>query len=221
MLLCGLVLLMAPQSPPPPRKPAPVGVSVEERVYPKNVDSIIALGMQKKRAGLSLASGFSAFTAAMSGEGTAGFSAVLFTVDTWIQNLAADAADKYLPFKKEDLRNEDLVNAFRVVAFANKPVNMNAAWQAESVKHIVIRDTKKVTVIQPEATEPFDDTVGNAFNAKVNLTGLRAVFDWEKIEDLRKNDAKREFLVTVIGVRTEKDFKVKTKHFDDLRISVR
>jgi hypothetical protein len=221
MMLCGLVLILASQDRAVTKAPAPKGVSVEERVYPKNIDSIIALGLQKKRAGLALSSGFSAITAAMSGEGTVGFSATLFTVDTWIQNLAADAADKYLPFKKEDLRSEDLVNAFRVVANANKPVNMNAARQAESVKHIVIRDTKKVNVIQPEATAPFDDTVGNAFNAKVNLTGLHAFFDWEKIEDLRKNDAKREFLVTVIGDRTEKDFKVKTKHFDDLRISVR
>lgn len=226
MVVWSLVLLLAAQQPASSPSPAatPVvaaeamGVSVVERVYPRNIDQILALGLKKKRAGLGLSSGFSAITAAMSGEGTQGFSATLFTVDTWIQNLAADAADKYLPFKREDLREEDLVNAFRVVAYADKPVNMKASGQAESVKHVVIRDTKKTTAIQPDDTEPFDDTVGNMFNAKVHLTGLRAVFDWEKIEALRKADPKGEFLVTVIGDRSEKDFKVKTKHFDDLRI---
>lgn len=231
MAVWSLVLLLAAQQAVPNPSPAatpvaevaaakePMGVSVVERVYPQNIDQIIALGLKKKRAGLGLSSGFSAFTAAMSGEGTQGFSATLFTVETWVQNLAADAASKYLPFKKEDLREEDLVNAFRVVAYADKPVNMKASGQAESVKHVVIRDTKKTTAIQPDDTEPFDDTVGNMFNAKVELTGLRAVFDWEKIEALRKADPKGEFLVTVIGDRTEKDFKVKTKHFDDLRIA--
>lgn len=196
-----------------------MGVTIEERVYPKSVDSDIALGLKKKRAGLWLSSGFSAITAGLSGQGTAGFSAELFSVDTWIQNLAADAAAKYLPFTKDDLRSEDLVNAFRVVAYADKPVNMKDARLAESVTHVVVRDTKKTTALQPESTEPFDDTVGNLFNAKVELNGLRAVFDWEKVDEIRKSDPKGEFFVTVIGDRSEKNFKVKTHHFEKLRIT--
>ena len=95
MAVWSLVLLLAAQQPAPSQTPVtasqepaaapspePMGVSVVERVYPKNIDQIIALGLKKKRAGLALSSGFSAFTAAMSGEGTEGFSATLFTVDT-------------------------------------------------------------------------------------------------------------------------------------------
>jgi hypothetical protein len=196
----------APAAPAAPVSPL---MSQPEALF--DVDAVIALGLKKKCAGLTLSSTFASALIGLNG-----WRIVIHSPQTWVQTLACEAAAKYMPFTRADIAPEDLRDVLRVVAFPNTPEKMSARNLAENVKHVVVRDAKKKEAIQPLMIARFDDTVGNAFGAELTFYGQRAVFSLPEIARLRALDPKSEFIITVVGDGDQKDFKVKGHHFDNL-----
>ena len=92
------------------------------------------------------------------------------------------------------------------------------ATGSASVEHVILRDEQRRIVIQPTWTEPFDEEVANAMGGRANFKGLNAKFPIDSLKEIRGSKGNAEFFVTVVGsTREEKNFKVKEKHFSDLR----
>lgn len=176
-----------------------------------DVAAAIARGAKKKAGGLELTE-FAIGT-------TNGFRIQLHTPATWIQSRAAAAAEKYQAFTAADVTDDDRADVLRVIAYPDTPRTMDATNMASSVKHVVIRDVSKKDAAQPLVLEPFDDSVGNKMGATLTYAGARATFSMRDVERMRAADPKGEFLVTVVGTNSEKDFRVKQKHFDDLSLT--
>jgi hypothetical protein len=72
--------------------------------------------------------------------------------------------------------------------------------------------------VQPVWKETFAEEVKNALGASFTFTGVAAKFSMDDLRELRGPNNDREFFIVVIGESgEEKNFKVKRKHFDELR----
>ena len=82
-----------------------------------------------------------------------------------------------------------------------------------SAEHVVLRDEGKRLVVQPISKEPFTDTISSALR-DMAYQGIVAKFSIDDLKELRGPKADGEFLIVVIGAgTTEKEFRVKQKHF--------
>jgi hypothetical protein len=62
----------------------------------------------------------------------------------------------------------------------------------------------------------YGHSTANNLGERAALEGIDAAFPFDALATVR--DEKGEFLVTVVGEGEEKNFKIKTKHLDDLGI---
>jgi len=177
-----------------------------------------------KREGIILRDSAAGFAAALGSSGGAqsskGFWVEAYTPLTWIQQKASTAAKEYHPMTSADVTPELLEPVFRVVAHPDMPNTVNAKGMTgtSSVQHVVLRDESRKIVIQPIFKEPFDEEASNAMGGKAAFTGLTLKFPLEGLRELRGKDGNGEFFITIIGESgAEKNFKVKKKHFDDLK----
>ena len=134
--------------------------------------------------------------------------------------IASDAAKEYRELNAQLIQPEDFEPVLRVIVHPGTPIYVSAAGMlgTSSVRHVVIRDVGRKTVIQPILVEPWTEGVSNAMGGKAVFVGLQALFTLDDFRRLRgSND--QEFFVTVIGTSgEEKDFRVKKKHFEHLPV---
>lgn len=172
-----------------------------------------------KPQGLVLRDSAQGFMAAMSETGgSSGFWVELFTPTTWVMQQASNAAKKYQVLKAP-LAPELLEPVLRVIAHPDTPSHVTSSGMAgtASVEHVILRDEQKRVVIQPTWTEPFNEDVSNAMGGKAAFTGLNAKFPVD-LREIRGPKGDSEFFITIVGAtQEEKNFKVKDKHFKDLK----
>ena len=83
---------------------------------------------------------------------------------------------------------------------------------------LLLRDEQRKIVIQPIWTEAFDEEASNAMGGRAAFKGLNAKFPIAALKEIRGVKGNAEFFVTVVGSTSEeKNFKVKEKHFDELK----
>lgn len=148
-----------------------------------------------------------------------GFSVRVYTPISWIEQQASDAAKEYREFTPRDLGPDSFDPVLHVVVYPDEPTTMTAKGRATSasVQHVVIRDAEKKVAVQPLSKETFTDEVSNALGARATYAGVRATFALADLSKVRGPSGTGEFFITVVGEgRSEKNFKIKTKHFDDL-----
>lgn len=228
-----------PAPEPSPQEPSPTVAPVEEpapvdRFGPplalpvRDVEAAIALGAKAKGrlCGLDMqdsARGFFNAMAAMgsnpgAAQGSRGFSLEVFTPLSWIEQLSSNATKEYRAFSPADLTREDLAPVLRVVIYPDLPLTLSASSRAvsDSVQHVVVRDEAKRVVAQPLAKDQFTQETSNAMGGRADYAGLRAVFSLEDVARVRAASPDHEFFVTVVGQGSEKNFKIKKKHFEKL-----
>lgn len=150
--------------------------------------------------------------------GPTGFSVIVYSPTTWIEQLSADAAREYKELKLEDLTDNDKAPVLRVIVNPNVPTRITGGSTAgsSSVQHVVLRGSNKKGAVQPISKDEFTTPVQNAMGAKLEYVGVRAVFPLDQLQPLRSSDKDGEFLITVVGEKGEKNFTVKKKHFEKL-----
>ena len=143
-----------------------------------------------------------------------GFSLRVYTPRTWVEQMASNAAKESRPFAVDDIKDQMLEPVLRVVAYPNKPTVRSGAGAsgASSAEDIVLRDEHKRTVIQPLSKEPFIDIVSSPLQ-ELAYQGIVVTFPLEALREIRGPKGDEEFLIVVVGDRTEKEFRVERKHF--------
>lgn len=176
-----------------------------------------------KRQGLVLRDTAAGIAAAMAGSGssaTNGFWLEAFTPLSWIQQQASNAAKEYRTITAANVDDTWREPVFRVLVHPDTPTNVTSDGIrfSASVQHVVLRSEDRKIVIQPLTKEQFTEDAQNGFGAKVTYSGVAAQFPMDALRELRGPKGDKEFLITVIGTgREEKNFKVKKKHFEDLK----
>ena len=198
---------------------------------PGQLETAIAVGTRAKggRRGLVLrdtgqawAQALTAFGNGLNGTHNAmpstGFWVEAWTPLSWIEQQASNAAKRYLAFTTDDVDGEMRAPLFRVVVHPDTPAEVTARGMlgTSSVEHVVLRCDQKKLVVQPLGLEPFTEDAQNAMGAKVEFQGVIASFPLDGLAAVRGKSG--EFFITVIGNGgEEKIFKVKSKHFANLR----
>lgn len=152
--------------------------------------------------------------------GSTGFWLEAFTPLTWIQQLASAASKEYRTMTPEDVTDTHREDVFRVLAHPDTPNEVTAKGMVGSsgVQHVVLRSGNREVVIQPLKKTDFTEDAANAMGAKFTYGGVVATFPMEGLRELRGPKGDREFFITVIGsTGEEKNFKVKQKHFSELK----
>lgn len=140
-----------------------------------------------------------------------GFRATVYTPMMWVQQQAADAARAYRPFTAADLNDRDTAPVLRVSV--QPSLGYGGRWS--SVERIILRDERKRIAVQPEAEEPFEVTVQNAYGAQGTFSGMAATFPLEAVAKVRGANETSDFFITVVGSgNVERDLKIKGR---DLR----
>ncbi len=149
-----------------------------------------------------------------------GFSVEVCAPANWIARRMDEAKRFYVELKWEDLAEQDRANLLHVVALPDRTTNLNVE-NGDSVAHVVLRhpdkEKRKAVVVQPLFKRPFGMEQQNNLGGKAELAGVDAAFPFEVLAAVQ--DEKGEFLITVVGEGQEKNFKVKTKHLDDLGLT--
>lgn len=191
----------------------------------EEIDAAIQAGMKKKkeRHGLNLEDQTKNFLNAMANMNRPaysyrqekGFSINVFTPITWIRQMSANAAKEYRTFTRTDVTEEMKLPVMAVVVYGRKGKDYQEIF-GESVQHVVIRNESRSMVIQPHSIDSFSDGQQNIFGASEEYIGKQAMFYLQDVTRLRKESPDGEFFITVIGEKSEKDFKIKKKHFDKM-----
>lgn len=177
------------------------------------------MGLRLRDTGRGIGNGIMAGLGGMALAATtsSGFSLLVYTPLSWAAQQASGRAKNYMTFDVSQLTEEDRAPVVRVLVFPDTPNYVTGGAARSSVEHVVVRDTRGGHVIQPLSIEPFDQTVSNAMGGSIALNGVTAIFSLEQLQAVRKADKKTEFTITVIGNgRTERTFKVKSKHIKQL-----
>lgn len=150
---------------------------------------------------------------------SSGFSVVLYSPITWIRQQSSTSAKLYKPFTENDVTAQMRADYVLVAINPNTPYYATAPSMelASSVEHAVLRDVGRRIAVQPANQGGYEVNVGNAYGTTVRLTGMVAAFRLQDLRRVRGPKGDGEFFVTVIGTNgTERDFKVKRKHFGRL-----
>jgi hypothetical protein len=146
-----------------------------------------------------------------------GFSVEVCSPANWIARRMDEAKRKYMQLRWEDLTEQDRANVLHVIALPDRTTNLNVE-NSVGVEHVVLRHPGKKEresiVQQPLFKREFGVEENNSLGGERTIAGLDAAFSIEAVAAVR--DKEGEFLVTVVGEHGEKNFKVKTKHLDDL-----
>jgi hypothetical protein len=146
-----------------------------------------------------------------------GFSVEVCSPANWIARRMDEAKRKYMDLKWEDLNEQDRANVFHVIALPDRTTNLNVE-NTVGVEHVVLRHPGKKEresiIQQPIFKREFGVEENNSLGGEKTVAGVDAAFPIEAVNAVRDNNG--EFLVTVVGESGEKNFKVKTKHLDDL-----
>lgn len=153
-----------------------------------------------------------------------GFWVEVYTLQSWVDLHKAWAAEEYREFVEADITDEMREPVLRIIVHPDLPNTFDAQAMASSVKHVVLRSTlKEAIAVQPLTKEPFAEVrhgqrLQTAGGAVLEYSGVIVTFSLDALASLRSADkqAKGEFIITVVGEGSKKDFKVKTKHFDRL-----
>ncbi len=198
---------------------------------PGQLEMALAVGAKAKggRRGLVLRDSGQAWAQALTAFGngangtsnampSTGFWVEAWTPLSWIEQQASNAAKRYQALTVDDIDAEMRAPVFRVVVHPDTPAEVTARGMAgtSSVDHVVLRCNQKKLVLQPLSVEPFTEDAQNAMGAKVGFQGVIATFPLDGLTAVRGRSG--EFFITVIGDGgEEKNFKVKPKHFGNLR----
>lgn len=151
-----------------------------------------------------------------------GFSIEAFTPTTWISECAAQATRQNYSFGVENVTDEMKAPVFYLVVHGKHSTtwdifdaNGNAA-RGEPVTHVVLRSENKQLVIEPAKEAPFQAGDQDVFGSRFEFDGLRVEFSLDDVARVRAASNDGEFFVSVVGEKSEKDFKIKKKHFDKL-----
>lgn len=144
-----------------------------------------------------------------------GFSVQAFTPTTWIRQKAAEAAKEYREFMIADVTEDMRRPVLYIIIFASKSKDGEQIF-GESVQHVVIRSESRSKVLQPLKIESFGEGQQNIFGASEEYVGRTVTFSLEEVQKVRMASPDGEFFVTVIGENSEKNFKIKKKHFEKL-----
>jgi hypothetical protein len=175
-------------------------------------------GLSLLDSGASFANALTVSAAHPGGTGGTGFSLRVYTPQTWVEQLASNAAKEYRPFAVSDITEEMLEPVLRVIVHPDKPTTLTGAGMSgtSSAEHVVLRDESKQIVVQPTSKEPFSETASSALRDKT-YAGIVAKFPLSALRELRGPKGDKEFLIVVVGAGTkEKEFRVKAKHFERL-----
>jgi hypothetical protein len=146
-----------------------------------------------------------------------GFWVEAWTPLSWVEQQASNAAKQFRTLTPVDV-TADMQPVLRVRVHPDSPTEVSARgmYGASSVEHVVLRSLDHKLVAQPLTKEPFTEEVSNAMGGKAVFQGVAVTFSLDDLATVRGKSG--EFFITVIGEgRGGKDFKVKKKHFDDLR----
>jgi hypothetical protein len=146
-----------------------------------------------------------------------GFELRIYTPARWIRQLAANAAKEYRTLGVADISEEDRRQILRVFVEPDTPTHVSAAGVrfARSAQHVVLKNEQKTFVVQPISKEDVSQEVSNAMGGRASFSGLRTSFDMNDLREVRGKDG--EFFVVVIGDKgSEREFKIKDKHFKRL-----
>ncbi len=150
-----------------------------------------------------------------------GFSVEVCSPANWISRRFEAAKRAYKPLAWEDLTADDRADVLRVIALPDRTTNLNVE-NTIGVEHVVIRHPSKkgrqILIAQPEWAREFAVEEQNNLGGRKLAAGVEAAFLLARVLECR--DEKGEFLVTVVGEKGEKNFKVKGKHLDDLGLKV-
>lgn len=193
----------------------------------EQIESAVAAGSKAKgkHHGLVLRDSAQSFAAALGSTGdgvtaSSGFWLEAYTPLSWIQQQAAAAAKEYRTMSTQDVGAELREPVFRVVVHPDTPNTVTSRGMSgtTSVQHVVLRDESRRVVVQPTWKEAFEQEVKNAMGATITFGGLNAKFSMDDLREIRGPRGDGEFFITVIGSSgEEKNFKVKRKHFDELK----
>jgi hypothetical protein len=169
--------------------------------------------------GLTLKDSRSSWVRLPSTASTTGFSLEIYTPYSWVGEHARRALRGEKDFTVEDVTDEMVKIVLRIIANPDVPKPRQGARLdgTSGVDHVIIRSTAKedFEVLQPLTV---DEDVIYISTGGVPYRRKTAVFDIDAAAEIGKLDRKGEFFVVVIGTTgEEKNFKVKTKHFERLR----
>jgi hypothetical protein len=211
------------RSPMPPAVGAPVLLDLRAALARGQQLRGDFAGLNLSDTGQSIFNVIGAVAASANGGAVAtksGFSLRVFTPQSWITQIASDAAKEYRELDETLFQTADFEPVLRVIVDPDTPSHITASGMAgtSSVRHVVIRDAQRKIVIQPVLLEPWTTELSNATGGRVGYVGLQAQFRLADFQRLR-GSGDQEFFITVIGTSgAEKDFKVKKKHFERLPI---
>jgi hypothetical protein len=131
-----------------------------------------------------------------------------FTPTEWIKWQAHAAAASLKPYTPD---KDDLASVFRVNV-VSQPAD-NVAAGCYQVSNVVLRDTRKMTTIQPDSLMPTTQEYQNSFGAKLGCSGAVAIFSLDNLERIRKLDPNQEFLVSIATDHGIFDRKLKRGQF--------
>ena len=188
--------------------------------YPLTNDDIgeaINLGLEGKRYSLYLKEQWKSWC----GWGSSGFSLWILTPYGRVCNAAYEAKRKYYNFSLKDVTEEMLLPYVLIIVYPDMPkrASINDFERAQGVEYVVLADTKKTLIIHPSALELFNQEKKIENGAVVTYKGAYVEFTIEDVLRVSRKDfrGKGEFFIKVIGTKSEKEFKIKGKHFQHLK----
>ena len=142
----------------------------------------------------------------------------IYTPYLWIGQQASLATKRYQEFTRKNVTEDMTANVLRVMAYPAIPETVPRSDRS-GVDNVIIRSTAKENfeILRPSAIEEDRVTAFARGGNEVPYKSQRAVFDLEQVAEIARLDDKREFFIVVIGTKYNREFKIKTKHFDDLR----
>jgi hypothetical protein len=182
-----------------------------------NMEEAINVGFDRKRCGLYLKEQWKSWC----GWRNSGFSLWILTPYGRICNAAYEAQREYLNFSRKDVTKEMLLPYVLIIVYPNMPrkATIKNFERAQGIEHVVLADTKKTLIIHPSALELFDQEKRMGNGVVVTYKGAYVEFTIEDILRVSRKDFRKkgEFIIKVIGVKSEKEFKIKGKYLQHLK----
>lgn len=146
-----------------------------------------------------------------------GFAIWLYEPKAWLGAKREVALRRFRTYGEGDVPEDDRFQVLRVIVRPDTPEYLTGlgAASANNADHVVLRSIDKTQVAQPISVQPTTEEFWSALGARASFAGLFAIFSMADVERIRSTSPDREFLVTVVGVRkrSNRDFRVKSKHF--------
>jgi hypothetical protein len=142
-----------------------------------------------------------------------GFTVYIYTPARWIEYQAWLAASDLKNFTIADVNADMRANVLHIVVLPSEAEKLTGPGmvQAQGVKRVILRDTAQR--LQLEALQSTDSTVTDSSALRdVSYNAVTAVFPMGRVLELRKMDKKGEFLIIVIGEKSNTMFKMKQRH---------